>query len=200
MGIFLNIQGSKKQIITDEELLQEFRSEGNLEALGELYGRYMHLVYGVCLKYFKEREEAKDAVMQIFEKLITAIPGTDIINFRSWLHVVTRNFCLMQLRSGRSVIEKHTVLEKNEPAFMENEYNLHPVDEDEIEKDKMLTDCISKLKDEQRESIRQFYYENRSYNEIACIMGIDEKKVKSLLQNAKRNLKLCLEEKHVRER
>ena len=74
---------------------------------------------------------------------------------------------------------------------------LHPIDEDEPDLEKALADCIEKLKDEQKECIRQFYYENRCYNEIAVNMGLDEKKVKSHLQNAKRNLKLCLEEKHV---
>ena len=66
----------------------------------------MHLVYGVCLKYLKEREESKDAVMQIFEKLIVEIPKHNIENFSSWLHVVTKNYCLMQLRSDKSQSEK----------------------------------------------------------------------------------------------
>ncbi len=66
----------------------------------------MHLVYGVCLKYLKDREESKDAVMQIFEKLIIEIPKHNIENFRSWLHVVTKNYCLMQLRSDKSENER----------------------------------------------------------------------------------------------
>ena len=77
--------------------------------------------------------------------------------------------------------------------------DLHPIDEDEPEMDKALEDCIERLKGEQKECIRQFYYENRCYNEIAVNLDLDEKKVKSHLQNAKRNLKLCLEEKHVRQ-
>ena len=198
--MLFRIPGNKKQIRTDEQLLQAFRSEGDPEVLGELYGKYMHLVYGVCLKYLKDREESMDAVMQIFEKLIIELPDHEIIDFRSWLHVVTKNFCLMQLRSEKSKSEKYIRWQKDESAFMENVTDLHPVDRDEIDTDKELEDCISKLKDEQRESIRQFYFESKSYNEIAFNMRIDEKKVKSHLQNAKRNLKLCLEEKHVRER
>ena len=75
----------------DEVLLSQFRAGGDLKVLGELYSRYMHLVYGICLKYLKNNEEAKDGVMQIFEKLITVVPGHNIINFRSWLHVVAKN-------------------------------------------------------------------------------------------------------------
>jgi len=185
---------------TDEELVAEFRSGGDLEVLGELYSKYLHLVYGVCLKYLKEREEAKDAVMQIFEKLIIEIPKHNIENFRSWLHVVTKNYCLMQLRSGRSEKEKFVEWSNDPEYFMESAPDLHPLDEDEDLKtvDSALEDCIERLKEEQKRCIRLFYFENRCYNEIAENLGMDEKKVKSHLQNGKRNLKICLEEKNVR--
>ena len=181
---------------TDEELLAEFSSSGNLEVLGELYSHYMHLVYGVCLKYLKERDESKDAVMQIFEKLITEIPKQKIENFRSWLFVVTRNYCLMQLRSLKSQEQRLNEWAIDPAVFMENGIGLHPIDEDGVEMETALSDCIKRLKNEQGECIRLFYYENKCYNEIALSLKIDEKKVKSHLQNAKRNLKLCLEEKH----
>jgi RNA polymerase sigma-70 factor, ECF subfamily len=181
---------------SDEDLLKEFTASGDLEVLGELYGRYMHLVYGVCLKYLKDRDESMDAVMQIFEKLIIEIPRHKIENFRSWLHVVTKNYCLMQIRSKKSENEKQAEWLIDSGIFMENSSALHPIDENQPDMEKALTDCISKLKDEQKECIKQFYYENRCYSEIALKMDLDEKKVKSHLQNAKRNLKLCLEGKH----
>jgi RNA polymerase sigma-70 factor, ECF subfamily len=181
---------------TDEELLSEFRSSGNLELLGQLYSTYMHLVYGVCLKYLKDRDESKDAVMQIFEKIITEIPKQNIENFRGWLYVVTKNFCLMHLRSLKSQEEKFCEWKIDNSVFMENTTGLHPIDEDDSDMEAALKDCIKRLKDEQGECIRLFYFENRCYSEIANRLNIDEKKVKSHLQNAKRNLKLCLEEKH----
>jgi RNA polymerase sigma-70 factor (ECF subfamily) len=184
---------------SDEELLMNFISTGDLDVLGELYSEYMHLVYGVCLKYLKDREESKDAVLQIFEKLIVEIPKHKIENFRSWLYVVTKNYCFMQLRSEKSQKEKFNEWMKDSVVFMEYDYILHPIDENEGEVEKGLADCIEKLRGEQKECIRQFYYENRCYNEIAANMDLDEKKVKSYLQNAKRNLKLCLEEKYVRQ-
>ena len=185
---------------SDEELLAEFKSTGDLEVLGELYSRYLHLINGVCLKYLKEREESKDAVMQIFEKLMIEIPRHNIENFRSWLHVVTKNYCLMQLRSVRSEKEKFAEWSNDSEFFMETETDLHPLDEDgDLKKvDSALEDCIERLKEEQRKCIRQFYFENRCYNEIAVNLGINEIKVKSHLQNGKRNLKICLEEKNVR--
>jgi RNA polymerase sigma-70 factor (ECF subfamily) len=156
----------------------------------------MHLVYGVCLKYLRNRDESMDAVMQIFEKLIIELPKHRIENFRSWLHVVTKNYCLMQLRSNRTNTERINEWITDSLVFMETSQELHPIDEGEPDLGNALVDCIEKLKGEQKECIQQFYYENRCYNEIAMNLGLEEKKVKSYLQNAKRNLKLCLEAKH----
>ena len=195
--MLFKIPGKKKFQKSDEDLIEEFTLTGNLEVLGELYSGYMHLVYGVCLKYLKDRDESMDAVMQIFEKLIIEIPKQKIENFRSWLHVVTKNFCLMQLRSQKSQEERLKEWMNDSLVFMENNSLLHPIDEDEPDMENGLADCIERLNDEQQECIRQFYFENRCYNEIALNMGLKEKKVKSHLQNAKRNLKLCLEEKNV---
>jgi RNA polymerase sigma-70 factor (ECF subfamily) len=189
--------GKPKVLKSEQVLLNEFTALRDPGVLGELYSGYMHLVYGVCLKYLRDRDESQDAVIQIFEKLITEIPKQKIENFRSWLHIVTKNYCLMQLRSQKSNNEKLNEWVNDPLVFMENYRVLHPIDEDEPDLEKGLADCIERLKGEQKECIRQFYYENRSYNEITVNLGLDEKKVKSHLQNAKRNLKLCLEEKHV---
>ncbi len=185
---------SKKR--SEDELITEFTSTGDLEVLGELYRDYMHLVYGVCLKYLKDREESMDAVMQIFEKLIVEIPKQKIENFRSWLHVVTKNYCLMQLRSKKSEDQRFSEWTLDPGNFMETNTFLHPIDNEDYEIDNVLADCVERLKGEQKECIRQFYYENKCYSEIANNLGIDEKKVKSNLQNGKRNLKLCIEEKN----
>jgi RNA polymerase sigma-70 factor (ECF subfamily) len=197
--MLFKISGNKRIQKSDEDLLKEFRTSGDPEPLGELYSHYMHLVYGVCLKYFRDREESKDAVMQIFEKLINEIPVHDIENFRNWLYVVTRNYCLMEIRSRKSHNERMQEW-MNETMFMENGQDLHPIDSDGYDVDKALEDCIERLKDEQRLCIRQFYFDNKCYKEIAVNLDLDEKKVKSHLQNGKRNLKLCLEEKNERKR
>jgi RNA polymerase sigma-70 factor, ECF subfamily len=195
----LSGQTNNREKKSEEVLLREFSVTGNLETLGELYSEYMHLVYGVCLKYLKDREDSKDAVMQIFEKLIVEIPRQKIENFRSWLYVVTKNYCLMQLRSQKAFEGKADEWMKDPVIFMENNPGLHPIDEDTPLIDKALEDCIERLKDKQKECIDQFYYKNMCYNEIAENLHLREKEVKSHLQNAKRNLKICLEEKHVRE-
>lgn len=184
----------------EKELLEKFRNSHDLEYLGALYSPYIHLVYGVCLKYFKERERAKDAVMEIFEKLIEEIPRHDIRNFKSWLYVLTKNHCLMELRSAKTKDEKSKKYIEEERIFMESGEKMHPVDEEGSELNKALRDCIDSLKNEQRECIKLFYYKNKCYEEISEIMSVEVKKVKTYLQNGKRNLKICLEKKNVEKR
>ncbi len=195
---FLKMRRNIKQV-TDEDMIKEFISTGDIKILGELYSGYMQLVYGLSLKYLRNREDAMDAVMLIFEKLIEEIPRHKIDNFRNWLYVVSRNYCLMQLRAEKAKDGKMKEWIIEQSVFMENISLMHPIDDTGNKMDKALSECIERLRIEQKKCIRLFYYENRCYSEIAEILELDEKKVKSHLQNAKRNLKICLEGKHVEE-
>ena len=177
----------------DESLLRQYHSSGDLEVLGSLYERYMHLVYGVCLRYLKDREDAKDTVMQIFEKLITDAQQHEIRQFKSWLYVLTKNYCLMQIRSQKSKDRRINNWKLDHVKFVESDIELHPIDKDDTDQETGLKDCIEKLKPEQRTCIQLFYFENKCYQDIAVSLKMEEKKVKSHLQNAKRNLKICLE-------
>ena len=195
----MKIIHSRNEDREDQALLEEYRNSGDLKILGDLYGRYMHLVYGVCLKYLQNRENAGDAVMQIFEKLIEEVKRHEIKNFRSWLYVLSKNFCLMQIRAGKSKDRKLDEWSRMQEDSVEFSHEVHPVDEEGIEENSALNDCIGQLKPEQKECIQLFYFQNWSYRQIAEILHIEEKKVKSHLQNAKRNLKICLEGKNVKE-
>ncbi len=162
-----------------------------MTVLGELYGRYMELVYGVCLKYFKEQEVAKDSVMQIFEELVTKLKKHEVDNFRGWLHQVAKNYCLMQLRTPKNM---KTVEFKAE--FVQSEENVHLNGVLEKEENfKLMEHCIEVLVSEQREAIRLFYLEGKCYNEIVEIMGQEWNQVRSLIQNGRRNLKICMEKR-----
>lgn len=181
---------------SDEKLLHRFIKYGSLDVLGELYNRHIHLVYGVCLKYFENRDDAKDAVNKIFELLITEIPKFEIQNFKSWLFVVTKNFCLMEIRKQKSVQKKWE--KYSNEIRMESEEFSHPIDEASRETlEKGLKDCIEGLKKEQQQCISMFYFEELCYKEIAERLKLEQNKVKSFIQNGRRNLKICLEEKKV---
>jgi RNA polymerase sigma-70 factor (ECF subfamily) len=147
-------------------------------------------VYGVCLKYLKNRDEAQDAVMQVHEKLIQTLLEHRIANFKSWLYATARNHCLMQLRSqkGRSTQELS-------PFIMENEVEQHLEEETGLEHSMAaLEKCIEKLVGDQQWCIRLFYLNEKCYKEVAEETGFDLNRVKSYIQNGKRNLKICMEE------
>ena len=192
MAFLKNISPDKS---TDKELLVAFKTTGDINHLSTLYQRYMDLVFGVCLKYFKDSERSKDAVMDIFDDLNTKLRLHEVDNFKGWLHVLARNYCLMQLRSPRNL----KTTEFN-PVFMYSEQNTH-LNGEALEKEenfKKLEQCIDTLPDEQKQSVMLFYLEKKCYNEIAAITGFDWNKVRSYIQNGKRNLKLCLEEKQIK--
>ena len=188
----MRISHSRKREQDDHVLLDEYRSSGELEVLGELYARYMHLVYGLCIKYLQNRDDAADAVMQIFEKLITELPLHEVQNFKSWLYVLAKNHCLMLIRSAKSAERRLEGL-KTEQEFMESEEEMHPLDREDHSLEEALKKCMEQLKTEQKQCIELFYYQKLCYEEVARELGLEIKKVKSHLQNGKRNLKICLE-------
>jgi RNA polymerase sigma factor (sigma-70 family) len=185
---------SKPKPTTDAEYLAAYQATGNLELLGELYERYMEMVFAVCFKYLRDEDESKDAVMQIFEELVVKLRSHSVDNFRNWLHSVARNHCLMYLRSNRLQTEG---VDYFEDGSVENEPFEHQSDEPfELERNlSKMTDCLETLSDEQKTSIQLFYLEEKCYKEITDLTGYDLNKVKSYIQNGKRNLKICIEKK-----
>lgn len=174
----------------DEQWVADYKKSGDLMILGKLYQPYMPLVYGVCLKYFKDEENSKDAVMQIFEQLIIKLKKHEVKNFKSWLYVLSRNYCLMELRRN----QKNNFISIDE-SFMETDPFLHRTNNDEDKEAQLvaLEKCIETLNHEQKLSIDLFYLQKKCYSEVAEHTGFDLNKVKSNIQNGKRNLKICLE-------
>lgn len=171
----------------DELQLNNYRESGDIAVLGELFEKYVPLIYGVCLKYLKDEEGAKDAVMGIFEELVIKVKQHDIKQFRSWVYVLSRNYCLMQLRSGKKA--EQVSLDE----VMEFTPFLHPEDNNKEETLKALEQCMEKLTAVQKQSVDLFYLKEKCYKEIADITGFALNDVKSYIQNGKRNLKLCME-------
>ncbi len=180
----------KKSPSSDAELLAQFQVNRELAPLTELFSRYTSLVYGVCLKYLKDREEARDMVMQVFEKLIQVLPDQQVTYFRGWLYVATRNQCLMALR-----VKKSHGARELDASVMEIVHLLHPEEEPEMESNlTKLEKCIETLATDQKSCVRLFFLEENSYAQVAEKTGFNLNQVKSYIQNGKRNLKNCMEE------
>lgn len=177
---------------SDEALLAAYLRTGEARILGELYERYMPMVYGVCLKILRDPGKAEDAVMGIYEELAVKASEHQIEVFRGWLYVLARNYCLMEWRK-----------QKRRPTDLHPPENMHLYDAVEqafeIEfsnESNALHDCLGQLPELQLTCVRFFYFEDKSYKEIAGLLAEEIGKVRSHIQNGRRNLKNCLEKNH----
>ncbi|MDB5232590.1 MAG: polymerase ECF-type sigma factor [Chitinophagaceae bacterium] len=173
----------------DEQLAEDYRLNGNQQKLAELYLRYSDMVYAVGIKYLKNQDKARDAAMNIYEELVEKLRHHQVDNFKSWLYVLTKNHCLMQLRK-----EKATNVVELTNDFMQSGETDHL--DDALNKEtelNQLENCIDKLAVNQQRIIRLFYLQEHSYHQIAAATGLEWNAVRSLVQNGRRNLKICME-------
>lgn len=174
----------------DQALITAYKSSSDLKVVTQLYQRYLDLLYGVCLKYLGEPETAKDAVMDLFEELAQKLLKHEVTHFKGWLYTLAKNHCLMKLRStGKSRMQSF------DPEHMQTADDLHLKDKiDREEQFDQLSACIEALPPDQRTVIRLFYLENKCYKEIETATGMEWNKVRSHIQNGRRNLKICMQQ------
>lgn len=186
----LFFKSNKNKELSDSDLIQKYRQSGNNSLVATLFDRYSHLVFGLCLKYLKDKDESKDAVLEIFEKLMNDLKNHDVKNFKSWLYMVAKNYCLMLLREQQAMQNKKEDLKW---SIGDNDAILLMNSPDEKEqKLKLLEEAIKMLNNEQRICIELFYIKEKCYSEVASITGFDLNQVKSYIQNGKRNIKIIL--------
>jgi len=179
------------QHISDAGILENFYKDRNNQWLGILLQRYTLMLFGVCMKYLRNEEEARDSVQQIYLKAITELQKYKVEYFKSWIYSVAKNHCLMQLRDkGRfsGELDENIAGPDEEPGSKLNH----------IEKDRtlnMIASSMEELSDDQKKCIQMFYLKKRSYQEISESMGYTLMQVKSHIQNGKRNLKNMVEKK-----
>lgn len=174
-------------ILRDEEIILSYRKHPDPDLIGILFERYSHLIFSVCLNYLRDEEECKDVVLSIFEKLNQDLLRYDIKHFSSWLHTVTRNRCLKELKRKNAIVPIYNV--ENVQATQET---IEHLDLTEIHLPH-LNEGMNQLNEAQRICLQMFYIEEKSYNQICTMTGFTFKQVKSHIQNGKRNLKLFLE-------
>lgn len=175
--------------MSDNELISEYKKSGDKQLVGELYKRYAHLVLGMCIHYFRDKDTAKDLVLRIFEKLFDELKKREVENFRAWLTFVVRNFCISEIRKLQT--------QQNRELRYGQEMIADPENEEDPEEEKriaQLGNALNELNPFQKKCIELFYLKNMSYSQIVEITGYSINEVKSYIQNGKRNLKLILTE------
>lgn len=184
--------------MTDADLLEHFSQNGDNAWLGILLERYTLLLLGVCMKYLKNEEEAKDGVQYVFLKAITELQKYKVEYFKSWIYMVAKNYCLMKLRNRQG---KYTadITDKVEAMVLHDQ---HEEQWQYLEKERTLefmNIALNELSEEQKRCVTLFYLQRKSYQDIADATGFPLIKVKSYIQNGKRNLKISLDKKLNRE-
>jgi len=181
------------QSLDDKELIVIYRKRGDNSAMGALFERYSHLVFGVCMKYFKDEDTSKDATLQVFEKTMQDLKRFEIEKFSAWIHKVARNYCLMQLRSKKIMIPVDDEEGISTDRMMGQGFSTNPEQQDNKEAQlSLLEEGISKLNEEQKICIELFYLKRYSYQDVSEISGMSLNEVKSHIQNGKRNLKIYM--------
>lgn len=189
---FSLVNGDKYNHITDQELLDRFYADGNNEWLGVLLQRYTLLLLGVCMKYLKNEDEAKDSVQQIFLKVIQELGKYKVQYFKSWLYMIAKNYCLMKLRERQS--KSATPLQEEQVAAPHEEPDLLQLQHTDLTLD-LMDQALKELNPEQQQCVTLFYLQKKSYQDISEETGYSMLQVKSYIQNGKRNLRILIERK-----
>jgi len=183
--------------LSDLELVALYKKDKDKNILGILFKRYTRFVFSVCMKYLKDEDKSKDVVMDIFEQLFDKLLKHEISNFKPWLYSVAKNQCLHEMRDNRHVLRDEWYEKNSEDSLMENNPFLYPDNEIVLNNQVMkLEHAITELSEEQKKCIELFYLHDNSYEEVSISTGYDIKKVKSYIQNGKRNLKIFLLKKN----
>ncbi|MBS1636754.1 MAG: RNA polymerase sigma factor [Bacteroidetes bacterium] len=185
----------KKTFGDDQDMLLHYKQSGDQTVFSDLFKKHVTSIYGTCVFYLQDKDDAQDAVMQIFEKLLVDLRTREIENFKAWLSFVVRNHCISMIRKKKTQL-------KNNRSYCEFEYEETSYETelkiDSVSDDQMLQymrDSMSSLKPKQRECVELFYLKSMSYQQIADSLHYSVNEVKSYIQNGKRNLKLLIEDK-----
>jgi RNA polymerase sigma factor (sigma-70 family) len=177
--------------IEDNILLQNFYADKNNKWLGILLQRYTGMLLGVCMKYLKDEIEAKDTVQQVFLKAINELHKYQVQYFKSWIYMIAKNQCLMQLRSKG----KHRTTAIDDLALPQTDDLI--LRENKLAVENNLTHlekALTLLNKEQADCVTLFYLQKKSYQEIVDCTNYNLLQVKSNIQNGKRNLKILMQQ------
>jgi RNA polymerase sigma-70 factor (ECF subfamily) len=186
------VNAERYQQLTDQQLLEHFYADHNNEWLGILLQRYTLLLLGLCMKYLKNEEQAKDSVQQIFLKVITELQKYKVEYFKSWVYMVAKNHCLMILRDRQGKIPAELTdrlkiaaeEEQDKQTFLHNDHAME-----------LMETSLKELNPEQQQCVTLFYLNKKSYQEISDATGFSMQQVKSYIQNGKRNLRILIDKK-----
>ena len=155
-----------------------------MEEFSDLYDKHIDGLFAFGSKFTSDREALKDCIQDVFVKLFTRKEGLGTINnIESYLYISLRNRINDEFRRNVKVSEEE-ICEANMHAVADNEEFLH----DRMERQQALTDSVAqyfnKLSPRQRQIINLYYIEERKYDDICRIMGINYQSVRNLMHRS----------------
>jgi RNA polymerase sigma factor (sigma-70 family) len=181
--------------LTDEELISKYRFSHDNSYLGELFLRYLPIVFGVALGVLKNQKEAEDLTMTVFHKIASDLKRVEVRDFSLWLYQLTKNLCNMEVKKKNAgTNDSKNILIDELASRDENNLFINAGEDKETKIDaNNLRLAINTLNENQKVCIDLFYMQNKSYQEVAEATGFSLNQVKTNIQNGKRLLKTYIE-------
>src|SRR5207245_3646174 len=146
---------------------------GNADAWGELYRLYAAPIFRFCRRALPTREDAEDATMDIFAKLMrdNKLQQYDQSrSFTAWLYKVAANHCWDTLRRRKTRQDKETEDLENVPLEHPDPNQLDKLIEQRTSEE--VRRALDKLGARARMALVMRYYSDMSYDEIADALGV----------------------------
>jgi len=147
---------------------------------------YREAMIRFCYGYLRNLEDAEDAVQEIFWKVLRTEAVPD--HFRAWLYRIARNHCLNVIRDRGRRDEREArrgEVDRRHAALLTGDFTRF-VRQDVQDR---IVELVARLPEEQREVLRLRYTEGLGRAEIAAVLDIEEKLVKSRLNDGVKRLR-----------
>ena len=173
----------------DNATVRSYLESKDVTYLGRLYETYKQSIFLHCLKMVGHEEDAKDLASETFIRAFDRIegfkPGSP---FLPWLMRIATNLCIDHLRKKN----RHTFYEFDESHSAIAIQNESEPKEPMISGERII-EMLKQLKPSQKRCFCLFYIHNLTYKQIAELTGYPLGRVRSYIQNGKRNFKLLME-------
>lgn len=159
---------------------------GNANAFANLVDRYKEMVFTLCLRMLRNREEAEEAAQDTFIKTFKSLERyKGDAKFSTWLYKIAYNNCLDRLKKQkrRAPVVSLEITGEN-AASLSNVFDSI----DESDKKKTINECLNLMEPEERFLLILYYLEEKSLKEISDIMNINTNNLKIKLFRGRKKL------------
>jgi RNA polymerase sigma factor (sigma-70 family) len=178
----LNFQSANREL-SDSEIVREYLRTQNSSYFSMLYRKYSGKVYGKCISILKHEDEARDAVQDIFVKIMLNLGNFgEKSQFSTWIYSITYNFCIDVIRKKK----------KDKTLFSEDIERVPDVASDEVPDEyllemdmKYLKQVLEELPTGDKMILLMKYQDDMSIKEIADILDKTESAIKMKIKRAK---------------